>query len=855
MQFNIIANQIPMSMVSSHPLTTHRMTADSMKTIIESLSGNNNEVTAKDDRYKGIPPVMIYYEPLNNQNSENAFYGINGKFTKDAKWNGEALVPGKTRIIGPKTKDPLRVLQTMHAIHVKFTESAQRDKIPNLTHENLTKYIYNSFKALEGAAKSQYKQIEDINELTIGIIPSDYETGMNPNFVSQFDEYIKTRSEWNSLEAARDKYVQLMSEDEINTIEKKEEAIKSSNPKSSPSPEIPKKEGIGPDDIADSGITFGSLPTYEAPGPNDTVTKNSYYLYNAIQSGRGSIDLIKAETKNVIIKTKIVASTMIHHLPPELLKQMYKTKVRDCNQSIFHYPISDTKKHVTPERIKTLLENLQRNISTFQDDIQNAAEKKKNGHDLSEGTVQNTILFAARGALYMKEVISCAGKYLNNLSTLCKKVYPSMEHGFYEGNYHELFAFLLLRYLYKVERGDDITISKDKSFGLKKDKKTAENFLPVIRTYQREATQSVSLGFGRTKNNKAYNKDTFKMGDLNSAPTMSGKSRMMAVSNEDGDIGFTERQNMKWSRENEYKTFLKPTRGTKIMLFGEPNYFAYKMTPQVSRGLSILVNIGCLDGTFIKDLRLCSQHTGGIYKLTITKWGLKWTPITGSTTYGSLSKTNWSQYSVIIDTGVLKESNKQFSGIHDQLYSKAKDMWVTDDYKFINRKFKGDVDALGIIENNKKFKVNEKAWKELERNFNKLECDRVTEFVKSLKDSGAKLYHNRMKFIDYQDVPGLEIPGPSFNWSSYPCTQRYDNVDFENIGLNRDIDYDHFVKGLSSEVEYFGISLNEAKERMAIKLQKQLRLPLETDPTRGRVINRKQRVAMGELLKDEELYE
>ena len=111
-----------------------------------------------------------------------------------------------------------------------------------------------------------------------------------------------------------------------------------------------------------------------------------------------------------------------------------------------------------------------------------------------------------KAAGYMKKVVSTANTFLSKWSGLSNRVYPSLTHSLYEGDYHEIFAFSLLRYLYRVD-GDPngITISGTKTFKGKSDSKFINDLVAMTHEAAHPATKGgARFKFGKNEGGKIF---------------------------------------------------------------------------------------------------------------------------------------------------------------------------------------------------------------------------------------------------------------------------------------------------------------------------------------------------------------
>ena len=281
--------------------------------------------------------------------------------------------------------------------------------------------------------------------------------------------------------------------------------------------------------------------------------------------------------------------------------------------------------------------------------------------------------------------------------------------------------------------------------------------------------------------------------------------------------------------EPRYSVLLKPTRGTKILLMTETNVFCSKLTTSVMRGLSILANAGIIPGSFITDVKLCSQYTGAIFDISLTKGGMTIKPNDKNPLFASLNDSTWSQYAVLFDNEVLKATNKT-------QIDKSKHANLFFDK---NHGFDYQINNINDISAGIKDKHNRQT-SDIITELNKIDYrlknslvqSNVLAFAKARKASGLTMYENRVKQIKYYDLDGDTVDSSPFEWSQLNHVEVNHNIDLSKIVVNPDITLHQYMKGLPLSASFISRTYDYYVKKAGELLKSNVRLQLnnEFDP-------------------------
>ena len=227
-----------------------------------------------------------------------------------------------------------------------------------------------------------------------------------------------------------------------------------------------------------------------------------------------------------------------------------------------------------------MLKEIQENVLKWPEIIKTILKKggSKNATIVS-GTIKKIADSCQKAAGYMKKVLNTAYTFLNRWSEISKRVYPSLTHSLYNGDYHELFAFTLLRYLYRVDSGGEIKIPGEKSFKTKYSTKKVTDIIPTTQQPETQAQKGGKyLRFGKNETGTPVTLGTITDQDLTNETGEIDQSDAVKVRDELGKINdYLFKYDEIKGKEPRYEVILKPTRGTKILLVSEPNVFYSKL--------------------------------------------------------------------------------------------------------------------------------------------------------------------------------------------------------------------------------------------------------------------------------------
>ena len=591
--------------------------------------------------------------------------------------------------------------------------------------------------------------------------------------------------------------------------------------------------------------TFGGFPG-KAP-------KQTLMIKNAKIKGyfgdKNTFQKITKDASTVVNKSLLVSTFLFNFADDIFIKVVRPTNYLQCNQSVFNYPISETRKNFTVEKVEANIVKLNNQALDYKKHILNSLSHKDSGYEsktrtynVPEDVVEETLRFAARGAAYLNKVYTKAALLLKKLVDKAGNTsYQSLEHHLYEGDYSDLFAFNVLRYLYKIDSEKDIRITKDKDLG--KQLKTGDTKILYRKTKtkgkkQVEAVPGVEY-YGKNSNNptKEYKiddktalnafKDTEGIKDLEEDDMKTLESG--ARSN--NSRAKKPKQIKKKSKQSydKYEVFLKPTRGTKILLFTEPNVFLYQMNYAVAKGLSILMKVGVVPEKIITNLKICSVYTGAIYKLSATKNSLKVSPDTSCKSYSIMKQPSWTQCSVILDIFPFINQSDEISKAINMYISKYPEaVFKTEKYEF-----SGERHLSGMLKNCKK--LLEAAWlDEVLKTYSdqldaitKLGCNTPSTFAKVSSIKKMKLYNKDATVKEYENaVKNSTLKDTEITpMNPKPKLQTFE---YGQFGLTDDVSITYYKEGINHTNKTLVFNTDEYIEAATKDLykHKKLQIPL-----------------------------
>lgn len=560
--------------------------------------------------------------------------------------------------------------------------------------------------------------------------------------------------------------------------------------------------------------------------PDDTkkIPKQALVIHNATKggayNGSGGQDFLKTQhdATTVVNKTMIVSTFLFNFADDIFLKVVRPTKYLQCNQSVFNYPVAVSRTNFRIKKVEKNIKALSDQVLAYKKNIikslggEFAEDEKKFTTNVPADVVKETLRFAARGAAYMNTVYEKAMKLLNQLVVNAgNRTYPSVEHHLYEGDYSDLFAFNVLRYLFKIDSEKEINIPTDKemSKGLKeKDssyiyKTTKKRGKEAVNEAEKPAVQY----FGQhSKDPKTFYEiddmtDEKNFVDTEGVEDMEDddeKSMFSGVSNNKSSakkpkVPTTKKPKQSYAPE---EVFLKPTRGTKILLITEPNVFMYNLNYAVAKGISILMNCGVIPEKIITNLKICSLYTGAIYKISSTKTNLKIGVDKTCKSYAIMKQPSWTQQAVMVDLLPLKYQTNEIKNVilkYQKKYPTA--LFDANKYTFTGQPHLPGVQAncVKLLKAAWKDKVLEEFKSQLEK-IKKLGCKTPSTFAKVSSINKMKYFNGMAAKINYNATSDTLEGKVVTVWMHPPKLPQFD---YGYFGLSDDVDISYYREGIN----------------------------------------------------------
>lgn len=360
------------------------------------------------------------------------------------------------------------------------------------------------------------------------------------------------------------------------------------------------------------------------------------------------------EARACVNITNIVDCVMRMYLPKTCIRTSRSVGRSQCNQSVFNFPVNPERALYSPTNVSIHLRELQYNVNNAETIVQNIINNTRDSknHSDFDTAVPNAKACVSFAQRYTANIIQKAYDILNNICSVSKYIYPSVNHQLYIGDYTDIFAFLLLSYLYKVDK-----------------KKAASDVNNFTDDYMKAEFRDI-LSFQRGKRSATAQTSGYDVKGLYSSRTLSSadqtKTRTTTFDGLNDTSAFTSSTQKKdpvepkstsgssWYKEQKIERFLKPGRFQKIILFTDPNIFAWKITPAVLKGLGIMVKAKILPESMFTSLKLCSIFSGALFNLKFNKNGLKLNVDKKYTTFANLASPQWAQYANFIDVSCIR---------------------------------------------------------------------------------------------------------------------------------------------------------------------------------------------------------
>lgn len=539
--------------------------------------------------------------------------------------------------------------------------------------------------------------------------------------------------------------------------------------------------------------------------PPKNISKNALCL--ALASGKNKygdankFKIIQKDSLNVVYKTMAVSTVMFTFADDIFMKVARAVTNEKCNQSVFNYPVSPSRKVFSVKRVEDLIEAYNKQILNYKQLILNSigktvTESSSRVYNAPKEVIDDTLRFAARGVHFMNIVFKKAMVMLHQLiNDAGNRVYPSIEHHLYEGDYTDIFAFQVLRYLFKADKAKNIEIKGTRDVTTSLVNENPSKVLPKTRTYGREAASSGEYYGNFAKHpDQHYSENDSELssfdGTTDFQDNQSKHFHIQVASNhsraKDNKPSFGD-----LDMEEILEVFLKPSRGTKILLATEPNFFLYNLNYAVSKGLSILINTGIIPDKMITNLKLVSLYSGAIYKINSNKKGLSIIPDRSLGSHASMKQVEWSQFSLFVDIIPLIHQNEQIKKTLYDFREKHQTLFF-DAEKY---KFSEEEQLTGVYRNCKsilKSAFQNEVFDEYSQqlvNIMELSCRTPQLFCKA-KDKNALYYYNAIiKYVNYNSGSDV-LTGKELN-GLMNVPKKPDYV-YGQFGLSNDIDITYY---------------------------------------------------------------
>lgn len=474
-------------------------------------------------------------------------------------------------------------------------------------------------------------------------------------------------------------------------------------------------------------------------------------------------DDFKKESNFVINSTLIVNAAICQWTKYGCFQQTIRpTKRSQCKQTIFNYPINPKNTSANASIIGRHLVQLQHNILNAQIVIENLFKEKKID-DLkqgSEASLKTAVIHAER---YLHDIILKAREMLKSHMSVSSYSYPSVTHSLYIGDYTDIFAFLLLSYLYKTNR-KETKIGGEKDFTKGSIGKTLKDVLEYERgrkggnfEINREETFTGWTVKG-LEGLKTYD-TTEKASDVKKFEYNEKAAQAIKVENgnkeEKQEPSMEEEKDKKWwYEEPEVEVFLRPTRSQKIILVTDPWYFVWKIPLGLAKGIGVFCSLGLFPKQPFDSLRIASSISGAMYKLSITKAGIKVKVDTKLGSFASLPDSYFTQHAVFMDAGMIKRVDDKSEKFIDKL---IKD----DNYKkffFTSKRFpRQNMNELYKITKIGELGFNiDKAYKEYLENLSQLTNHTWRHIFNCITDTALLTYAARLNKVVYNATMGTK---------------------------------------------------------------------------------------------------
>ena len=438
------------------------------------------------------------------------------------------------------------------------------------------------------------------------------------------------------------------------------------------------------------------------------------------------------------------------------------TKRSQCKQTIFNYPINPKNKTANASIIGRQLVQLQHNILNAQTVITKLFENNEIT-DLKQGSEASLKAAVIHAERYLHDIILKAREMLKSHMSVSCYSYPSVTHSFYIGDYTDIFAFLLLSYLYKTNR-KEIKIGGDKDFTKGSTGKTLKDVLEYERgrkggnfEINREETFTGWTVKGLEGLEKYDSKE--KPSDVKKFEYNEKAAQAIKVENgnkeEKEEPSMEEEKDKKWwYEEPEIEVLLRPTRSQKIILVTDPWYFVWKIPQGLAKGIGVFCSLGLFPKQPFDSLRIASSISGAMYKLSITKAGIKVKVDTKLGSFASLPDSYFTQHAVFMDAGMIKRLDDKSGEFIDKLIKDVNNK----KFFFTSKRFpRQNMNELYQITKIGELGFNiDNAYKEYLENLSQLTNHTWRHIFNCITDSALLTYAERLNNVVYYATTGTK---------------------------------------------------------------------------------------------------
>lgn len=441
----------------------------------------------------------------------------------------------------------------------------------------------------------------------------------------------------------------------------------------------------------------------------------------------------------------LITQEMLRHCVNEqiFLQTFRKIGKSQCKQTPYNFPISPKHINVNKTMIKDDLLKLQANLNSYDNIISTVV--KTNAQNQMVSADKAAIDVAKYGCGFLSKVITKANELLEFWSNYSVGVYPCVSNSLYAGNYHDLFAFILLLNLYKDKR-QKRNGSEVRDYATDYKKKSADDILEYEKgrpgatyTIKKEPTNPVQgiPGWTGEYDDKGYpifSKEDDSKGHVfkHGNPSGTGKNKdrtTTTVTETTSSFEFYE--------EPKYDVVLKPSLNNKLVLITDPALFAHKITGSVAKGISMLCKAGVFPENVFNKLRLCHPGNGLIYKISLIKKGFGYTLDKKYKSFSAMNETQFAQSAFIFDMGLAVRKCKETVDIYNNLKTNMPSCFFTG---------KPPVQSTSAIDmkylEDNGF-VRSRIMNILYRNYDHLKCLARRHIVKALTDKMLQSYCNQ----------------------------------------------------------------------------------------------------------------